>query len=366
MTALRPIYFNGKFYQGGLNGVHRVADRLIRECDRMLALLPAEQRPPAYLMTSIKADWVPELKVIQRRDFPRTGQMWEQFVLPREARDGVLVNLANLAPLAHRNKITMIHDAQFLFPDCGYPARQRLGYRWLTPLLGRSSKVMLTVSEYSRRMLHLFSIADASRIRVVANGADHINDAREDHALRETLGLERQGYVVMFGSPKGYKNNAAVFAAFADGSLAPTRLVIVGPGRDQLEAAGLVPPADTVFAGRVSDDDLRGLLAGALAILFPSRTEGFGLPPLEAMLCGCPVIASPAGAIPEACGDAALYAGTDRPEEWREAIVQLREDGVLRARKIAEGHVRAARFTWSDAGARLMTVIEEVARNPST
>lgn len=358
----RPIYFNGKFYTGGLNGVHRVADRLIRECDRLLAAMPADMRPPAYLLTSARAGWVPDLEAIQRRDFPRTGQAWEQLVLPLKARDGVLVNLANLAPVLHPRKITMVHDAQFLFRDCGYPARQRLGYRWLAPLLGRSSRAMLTVSEFSRRMLDSFGIAPAERVQVIANGADHILGAPESHGLRVMLGLEPQRYAVIFGSAKGYKNVAVAFDAFADGALAPLRLVVIGPDRAELEAAGLHPPADAVFAGRIDDADLRGLLAGALAILFPSRTEGFGLPPLEAMLCGCPVVASPAGAIPEACGSAALYAGTDRPDEWREAIIALRDDPALRQRKITEGRARAARFTWADAGARLMTIIDEIAR----
>lgn len=356
----QPIYFNGKFYGGGLNGVHRVADRLIRECDRALALIPPDQRPRAYLLTSADADWVPPLKVIERRDYARTNQIWEQVTLPLATRDGVLVNLANLAPVAHRNKITMIHDVQFLFADCGYPARQRIGYRWLTPLLGRSSRVTLTVSEFSRRMLHQHSISPMARTRVIANGADHILEAEEDPVLRMALGLEEQGYAVMFGSPKGYKNNAVAFAAFASGATGPTRLVVVGPGREQLVAAGLEPPPGTVFAGRPDDGALKGLLSGALAILFPSRTEGFGLPPLEAMLCGCPVVASPAGAIPEACGDAVLYAGTDSPGEWADALERLLTDPQLRADKIAQGRLRAARFTWSAAGTRLMAVINQV------
>lgn len=362
MTSALPIFFNGKFYGGGLNGVHRVADRLIRECDARLAEMDPATRPRAYLLTSASASWVPELAAIERRDFAKTGQLWEQFALPRAARGGVLVNLANLAPVAHSRKVTMVHDAQFLFPDCGYPLRQRIGYRLLAPLLGRTSRAVLTVSDYSRRMLHLFSVADAGTIQVVANGADHMLDAREDHGLREKLGLAPRSYAVMFGSPKGYKNNDTVFAAFAQGALAPTRLVVVGPGRDQLEAAGLSIPEGTVFAGRPDDDALRGLLAGALCLLFPSRTEGFGLPPLEAMLCGCPVIAAPAGAIPEACGDAALYAATEDPQAWRDAVERLRGDEALAARKVAEGRTRAATYTWRRAGTQLMQVIEALSR----
>jgi glycosyltransferase involved in cell wall biosynthesis len=359
VTGAAPIYFNGKFYSAGLNGVHRVADRLIRECDRLLGLMPREIRPRAVLMTSAAAGWVPDLQVIERRDHVRTGQLWEQLTLPRAARDGVLVNLANFAPVFHRRKITMIHDAQFLFPDCGYPARQRRGMRLLSPLVGRSSTAVLTVSEYSRRMLDLFRVADASQITVVANGADHMREVEADDCLRQHLGLQQCGYVVLFGSGKGYKNNAVVFDAFtglAAGS-APLRLVVIGPARAELETAGLHPPADTVFAGRPGDGALKGLLQQALCLAFPSRTEGFGLPPLEAMLSDCPVVASPGGAIPEACGDAVIYAGTDCPAEWAQAFRSLRDDPALRARKIAAGRVRAAGFTWEKAGRQLMDLI---------
>jgi glycosyltransferase involved in cell wall biosynthesis len=358
----QPIYFNGKFYTGGINGVHRVADRLIRECDNLLALMPEDERPAAYLMTSQHADWVPELKVIKRRNSRRTNQLWEQTVLPFTARDGILVNLANLAPVAHRNKLTMIHDVQFMFSDCGYPARQRVGYRWLAPMLGHTSKATLTVSQFSRRMLHEFAISNADRTFVIANGADHILEAGVDDTLRERLRLDPQGYVIMFGSSKEYKNNATLFEAFARQSIDQTQLVVIGPGRDELLAAGLSPPPATVFAGRPDDAELRGLLCSALAVLFPSRTEGFGLPPLEAMFCGCPAIVSPAGAIPEVCGDAVLYAGTDAWEDWSYAIGQLRTNPKLRADKVAQGFERAARFTWARAGAQLMSVIDYVAK----
>ena len=350
----RPIYFNGKFYSGGLNGVHRVADRLIRECDARLNAELAPNRPEAVLIAPESSDWVPDLRAIQIERVPAVGQVWEQLVLPRRAAGGVLINLANLAPIRHRRKLTMIHDAQFLFNDCGYPWRQRAGYRALAPRIAASSTHVVTVSDFSRRMLGLFGVARPERTRVVANGADHILGTAADAGLRRQLGIEGRPYVVMFGSPKPYKNNAVVFDAFADG-IDDVALVIVGSAPHDL--GDLHVPAGTLFAGRPGDAQFRGLLEGATALAFPSRTEGFGLPPLEAMLCDCPVIASPAGAIPEVCGDAVLYAGVDDPAAWRAAIVRLRDDRKLRQRKIAEGRLRAGPYTWAAAGERLMGLI---------
>ncbi|WP_147276241.1 glycosyltransferase family 4 protein [Sphingomonas aracearum] len=361
-TNFKPLLFNGKFYAGALNGVHRVADRLIRECDARLAAMPERQRPPARLLVPARRTWEPELTAIELVEVAGAdSQAWEQMRLPAAAADGVLVNLANLAPVRARRQLLLLHDAQFLFPDSGYPLKQRLGYRWLTPLMARRSSVVLTVSSYSRQMLELLGVAPRTKTAVLYNGADHILDVEPDPAALQRLGLMPGGYALAFGSPKGYKNNAVLFAAFADGAMQPRRLVIVGPDRAALERAGLTPPADTVFAGRCDDAALRTLYAGAHAVLVPSRTEGFGLPPLEAMLCGAPAVIAPAGALPEICRDAAVYADVDDPLAWREAIRAL-DDPALRTAKLAAGQARAAQFTWARAGDQLFARLLDLAR----
>ena len=97
---MRPIYFNGKFYAGGLNGVHRVADRLIRELDEILGEMPSAERPEVTLLAPQNRKWGPVLHNIKLVEEPRgQSQLWEQFVLPRRARGGLLVNLCNLAPV---------------------------------------------------------------------------------------------------------------------------------------------------------------------------------------------------------------------------------------------------------------------------
>lgn len=354
---MKPICFNGKFYAGGLNGVHRVADRLIREVDRRLSAMAPDQRPRAKLLCTNRADWAPELEAIQVvRDAAAPSQLWEQTRLPRLAKGGVLVNLANFAPLRHPSQITLIHDAQFLFPDGGFSRRQRLGYRFLMPRMARASELVLTVSEYSRQMLELMGVADKRRIRVLYNGTDHIRDVAK---TAPNAALMRP-YVLMFGSPKPYKNNRVVFDAFADAALAGYDLVVVGPERDRLEAAGLHPPERTRFAGACDDAELRGLYESAHCLVFPSRTEGFGLPPVEAMHCDCPVVIAPAGALPEICRDAAGYADVDDPASWSAAILAL-ADPALRRRRIAAGQKRAAMFHWDRAGLQLFDHIMDLA-----
>ncbi len=354
---MQSVHFNGKFYAGKLNGVHRVADRLIRECDARLAEMPASARPECFVHVPVGRQWQPQLSTMRLKEHAGAdSQRWEQMALPRLAAGGVLVNLANLAPVAHRNKVLLIHDAQFLFPDSSYPWRQRTGYRLLLPIMARTSAAVLTVSDYSRQMLDVLGVCPRERTTRLYNGADHILDKACDAGALERLGLELHGYVLMFGSPKAYKNVGVVLSAFASGVLAPTRLVIVGPSREALAAAGLVAPADAILVGNCDDHVLQALYRGAHALAFPSRTEGFGLPPVEAMLCGCPAVVSPGGAIPEICRDAVVYADMDDPDSWRDAFLALREPG-LRAAKVAAGHVRARQFAWSTAGTQLFQAI---------
>ncbi len=356
----RTIYINGKFYIGVLNGVHRTADRLVQALD-ILAATDEFPHLDLRLLLPRRLNWAPPLARI-RKVGQRFGhhQAWEQVVLPWRAAGGVLVNLANLAPLAHRRKLSMIHDAQFLISPESFPRRFQLGYKLLTPLIASTSHRVLTVSEYARDSLAAFKVSQHDKTVVIYNGADHILDVKPDAGVLDRLGLSDRSYALVFGSGAVYKNVQVVFQAF-ERALPAVQLVVLGATRASLEAAGLRPPVAAIFAGAVDDCELRALYESALCLLFPSRTEGFGLPPVEAMLCGCPVVAAPAGAIPEVCRDAILYADIFSPEDWVEQIMSLKTLPELRQFKRLAGYRRAARFTWRAAATHLLTEIGSLA-----
>ncbi|GAA0535143.1 glycosyltransferase involved in cell wall biosynthesis [Rhizomicrobium palustre] len=354
-----PIYFNGKFYAGELNGVHRVADRLVREVDRLAAA--SDKKLDLRLLIPKRRQFSPQVNVfkVEEQELGHT-QRWEQGILPFVAKDGHLINLANLSPIMHRSKVTLIHDAQFYISPGSYATHFSIGYRILTPIMARSSRAVLTVSEFSREMLGAFGVAKWQKTGVLYNGADHILEAAPDVSVLQKNGLEQGGYAVVFGSTFVYKNVATAFAAFADPQLADVKLVVIGPSAEKLRASGLNPPPNAVFVGKLNDGELRALYQSALCLVYPSRTEGFGLPPLEAMLCDCPAIVAPAGAIPEVCRDAALYADVADIAGWVMLVNSLRQDEALRRAKIEQGRKRAATFTWASAGERLMKLVQSL------
>jgi glycosyltransferase involved in cell wall biosynthesis len=291
-----------------------------------------------------------------------SGQLWEQLDLPRLARSDLVLNLCNLGPMVSRAAITMIHDAQvFITPD-SYTWAFAKFYRKVLPVLGRRHARILTVSEYSASQLVRFGVAQRENIAVIHNGVDHVlfEDSQPD--ILKRLALEPRKFVVGLANVQVHKNIAILLRAFAAPALADLKLILVGSGRrENFERLGQATSANVVFAGRVSDGELRALLESALCVGVPSTTEGFGLLPLEAMILGCPAIVAPCGALIEIGGTSALFAAADDPREWITAIRQLADDqdhwiGCSRA-----GQDRARFFTWKRAGERLVTVVREVA-----
>ena len=364
VSMMGDVVINGKFLSAAMTGVHRVAFGLVEQltCHQPeiadLFGRPASiVAPPTVALT----DRRPRMAIDRKGVL--AGQLWEQLELPAKARGKLLLNFCNLAPVLSATSITMIHDTQvFTTPESYSRAFVRF-YRTVQPVIGARAVRVLTVSRYSAEQLVRWNVAPADRIRVIHNGVDHAGHGVADPAVLRKLGLGTAGYVLALSSVQAHKNLKVLLEAFASEPLADLRLVLFGAeGRSAAIAAGLAVPPNVLFAGRVSDGELQALTENALCYAMPSRTEGFGLPPLEAMFSGCPAVVSTGGALPEVCGDAALYVDPDRPAEWIRAPRAVADDRELRTRHAALGRLRAAHFTWARAGESLMDVLREVAR----
>jgi glycosyltransferase involved in cell wall biosynthesis len=255
----------------------------------------------------------------------------------------------------------MIHDAQVFITRESYTRAFAAWYRGVLPAVGHRHARILTVSQFTATQLVRFNIAPSDRITVVPNGVDHIlrHQAREDILRR--LQLKESRFVVGLATTQVHKNISLLLKAFSEPALSALVLVLVGAeDRSHFMAKGHSIPPNVCFTGRIDDGELRALFEAALCVAFPSRTEGFGLPPLEGMLLGCPAIVAPCGALPEVGGDAALFASPDVPGEWVSAISALADDVTMWRRYSMAGRTRASGFTWRRAGDKLLGVIGSV------
>jgi glycosyltransferase involved in cell wall biosynthesis len=298
-----------------------------------------------------------QLRILPEFRSPRLPQYWVQSQLPR-AVEGGLVSFCNLAPVALKRQIACIHDAHtFLMPE-SYGRGFRLAHRLILPMLGRRARYITTVSELSRDHLVRYGLAPADKIVVAYNGADHA--ARWD-ARRSQIPLGPRPYVLCLGQPQRYKNMGLVLRmAPALDALGIDIYMAGGMSEEGLPLGEAGRPGNLRLLGRVSDDDLARLLEAAICFLFPSRIEGFGLPAVEAMMHGCPVVASTAPCLPEICGEGAILADPDRPDEWIYAVRTLWQDQQQRRRMIENGRRRAAKYSWRAIAETYLTLMTRV------
>lgn len=250
--------------------------------------------------------------------------------------------------------VATLHDANHLaLPEAYGPGRVAY-WRLVVGPRARTARALITVSEFSRAELARHLSLKPERLQVVPNGVDALFSAppaSEIAAFRRRRGLP-ESYFAAVGNPKPHKN-LALLARLAPTLPAPLALLAGGGVKSALSF-----PDSTIELEGLPDHELPCFYAGARALLLPSRYEGFGLPALEAMACGCPVVAARAGALPELCGTAALLVDPEDAEGWREAALRLWRDPVLVREQLALGRERAGRFSWEDCARRTLAIYQ--------
>jgi glycosyltransferase involved in cell wall biosynthesis len=291
-----------------------------------------------------------------------TGMWWEQVEFPASLNGAVALNLCNLGPAWPRRSATMIHDLQVYTAPRSSSLAFQLRYKTLFYFIGRRHSQILTVSGFSRDEIVAHGVAEASRITVVYNGVDHISRVAPERTVVTRLGLRPRGYVLALSNTKPHKNIPLLFEAFRDPRLADIQLVLFGSSaREDFLAQGASVPASAVFAGRVTDGELRGLMEGALCVAMPSTTEGFGLPPFEAMHLGIPAVVSSIASLREIAAGAAMVVDPSDAKAWSESFVRISADPALADQLAIRGRERAATLTWEASARRVLDVCERAA-----
>jgi glycosyltransferase involved in cell wall biosynthesis len=309
------------------------------------------------------------------------AKVWFEQVAFRRACQRERVELAHVpyfaSPLFPPTRtVVTIHD---LIPLLLPLYRGSLLVRLYTRLVSsgaRRANVVLADSECSKRDIVRLLGIPAERVQVVYLAADArfrpVRDADRLNAVRAKYGLPSQFllYLGGFDQRKNVRVIVEAFAALPEMYRSGYRLVLAGVplGKDselfpdpqrRARAAGL--PEDAVrFAGWVAEEDKPALYSSATAFLFPSLYEGFGLPPLEAMACGTPVIASNASSLPEIVGEAGMQVDPSLPSAWAEAIRAVVGDDARRDEMSARGIAQAAQFSWTRAAQETLAAYRRV------
>lgn len=365
MTDSQLFVVNGRFLTRPTAGVDRVALELIAALARRadVGRLTVVHPPVPVRQTAWLSQLEPDDRAkVELRPIGRgNGHGWEQAYLTTVEPDRPLLSLCGTGPVARRHQAVFLHDAQVWDVPESYSLPFRLAYRSLLPALARRARFLFTVSHFARTRLELHGVAPAGKATVVPNGADHMASVAADPGALERHGLRAGGYFLAIGSLAPHKNLDRLIEAASARSPGAPPLVVAGAADNRVFAgSGLTQPSDggVRVLGRVGDGELKALYQGAIALAFPSMTEGFGLPPVEAMSVGCPVIATTAGAVPEVCGDAAHYADPTSPEQWTRALERLAADLALRHDLQRRGLAQAARYRWSTAAGALVDRLE--------
>lgn len=316
----------------------------------------------------------PEHRTLIRRVRPESV-LRIPFSMPLQTlREGIdLLHVTYVAPpIGACPYVPTVHDISYEFFPQFFPPHVRWMLRTLVPLTMRRAPRIITVSEHARREIAARYRLPLERIVVTYEAADEryspVTDVDQLAAMRARYGLGAR-YLLALGNLQPRKNLARLVEAYADlrrhNRLIGVQLVLAGKAQwRESELFGVVARngliEDVLFPGYIDDADLPALYSGAEAFVYPSIYEGFGLPPLEAMACGTPVVCSNAASLPEVVGDAALMIEPHSTVALAEALLQVTENPGCRADLVSRGRRRVAKFTWRSCAEQTLAVYRSV------
>lgn len=360
----RAIYVNARFVTQPLTGVQRYAYEVARRLPNVRLIAPP----------GCRSDYA---ELVQHGSFtsrPRRwlvggmgGHLWEQLALPRLLPEAALLwSPGGAGPLSVREQVLTIHDVAHLEHPEWYRRSFAMAYGYLLPRLVNRVKLIVTISNYSKQRIISVLRVPAERIVVENPGIDEQFRPLSEDQVHTVLGRYaiNRPFILAVGAISPRKNIEGLFQAWA--MVAPTlhdvELVVVGQAGLSFSRHSLSEvPSRTTLLGRVSDADLVALYNAAIAFIYPSLYEGFGLPPLEAMACGCPVVCSDNTSLPEAVGDAALLVDPFDTQSIADGLAQIIGDSMMRESLRDKGWKRASLFHWDKTTAGIAAVLGRAA-----
>ncbi|TPI81963.1 glycosyltransferase family 1 protein [Mesorhizobium sp. B2-8-9] len=347
---------NGRFLSQPTTGVQRYAREIVRSLDTLIAeRAPLTRGLELSLHCQPGSSEIP-LNSIDRHEIGSTGgHLWEQTELATSLHGSGLLSLCNTGPLLYRKHIVCIHDANVWNAPQSYSLAFRTAYKALLPCLGKTACSISTVSNFSLGELVRRGIVPGRKAFVAVNGHEHVLLWKPEHSAPTRMAASRDT-IVMIGSAAPHKNMDLILGMADRLGKAGLKIAVVGMSDSHVfKSRSVRAEARNIhWLGRICDSELAALLMDSLCLAFPSLTEGFGLPVVEAMALGCPVVVSERASLPEVCGNAALYAAADNRDAWFDRFIALRNSEALRLQLTRKGKTRASAYSWKASALRYL------------
>ena len=368
MTAAVPdIVINGRFLTQVTAGVQRFAIETVRAMDALLdEPVYAGLRGHVVLQAPRSAREFSLKNIEVERSGITNGYLWEQIEFPLRSIGKLQLNLCMLGPVLKAKQVIVIHDTSTKAMPEAFSKAFVAAYDMIVPNAARRADLVVSVSEFSRSEMQKYYGLDPNQIPICYEGSDHILRHRPDDSILDKLNLRHRPFFLGCGIYALNKNLEGTMAALKKADIKDAVVVATGRRRpDVHDKIAKINDDQLVDSGLISDGELRALYDHAVALVYPSSYEGFGLPPLEAMQCGCPAIVSDHPVLVEIGGDATLQCAVNDVDSLASAMKAIYEDKELRERLRQKGYVHAQRFTWEKTARILLDLCIETSKRRS-
>jgi glycosyltransferase involved in cell wall biosynthesis len=347
---------NGRFLTQKATGVHRYAFEICNKLHEMgvdfHVAIPKE----------INSDYKFDFKTVRCGSFG--SHLWEQLSLPaylKSIGSPLLVSFSGCGPLNYSNQIITIHDVSHeRYPEwfsknyCRY-------YGFMFPRIAKKAHAILTVSEFSKQeIVDVFNLAP-EKIHVIHSNVPFHTKPTDEEVLSRQKDPSAPNYILTVSSMDPRKNFVRLVQAFEQMEDKSIKLYIIGMQFKAFNTPDLqkLLSENVVLPGYVDDETLQNMYGNALFSIYPSLYEGFGLPPLESMTYGCPVIASDIPALREVSGDAVLYANPHDIDDMTAKMDQLSKDETLRKRLVVNGLKQIKKYSWKTSAKQVYELVQK-------
>lgn len=341
------IVINARFLTQRKTGVQQFAINLCRQLNKLRSDI-------VYIMPDREIEKSLEEEFKPKKVGKHTGHLWEQLELPiylKKNGSPLLISFSGLSPLLYKNAIYTIHDMSLYFEPRWFKKAYRAIYKINYFFTSRLAHKIITVSQFSKSEIIKYLGCANKKVEVIYNSFD--NEMLVDSKVERSV---KEHYFLTVGSIEPRKNLSRLINAFASKEFESYKLVIVGDKGKVFSTLNFESnnAENVIFTGYVTEEELISLYKHASFFIYPSVYEGFGIPPLEAMGMGCPVISSNQASMPEVCGNAAIYFDPYNINDIKRAIFDaVHMDEITRSVLIKNGFKRVAAFNTVDEAAKL-------------